>query len=187
MCTAEAASKGDHYSQSILKYAFHEVSRETLKEASSKFSDLAIFSLCIGFSEGSLVFGSASTACDFILIIDNLITDLRNSETRTDYFNAVKRSIIDSGIIIAGLTFSSLTKSGANKISTGITVKVGSSGRYYELGHRGAISSKEEFRKELIKDITSGYFGQDVIPNSPSIVQEAMKVYDAVKGTCNEK
>ena len=181
------ADSGDEYAKANLKYIFHEAGRETLKQASSKFNDMAIISLCLGCPEGTTVFGTAATVCDAVLAIDSLVTNLQNSKTKSDYLNAAKNFGIEGGIVIAGIAYSKFTGWGANKISNAINVKIGSTGRFYELGHSGAIKSKEGFRKLLMKDIASGFFGQEAIPNAPLIIQEAMKVYDAVKGSENEK
>ena len=182
-----ASDIGDKNAQARLKYVFHEAGRETLKQASSTLNDMSIVSLCVGFPEGTAVFGNAAAACDLALAIDDFVTDLRNSETRGDYLNSAKNFGTKGGLIIAGFAYGEVTKKGSEAISKAINVKIGSSGRFYELGHRGAIRSREGFRKLLMKDIASGYFGQEAIPNAPLIMQEAMKVYDAVKGSGNEK
>ncbi|MBB5218706.1 hypothetical protein HNP77_001075 [Treponema rectale] len=181
------ADSGDEFAKARLKYIFHEASKETLKQASSKLSDMAIISLCMGFPEGTTVFGNAAGACDLALAIDSLVTDLSNSKNMSDCLNAAKNFGTTGSVVIAAFAWGEVTKKSATAISNAINVKIGSTGRFYELGHRGSIKSREGFRKLLEKDIASGYFGQEIIPNAPLIVQEAMKVYDAIKETENEK
>ena len=65
-------------------------------------------------------------------------------------------------------------------------ITVGSTGRYYEVGRRGAIKTEEALRKLLVKDIADGYFGQSVIPNAPSIIDQAVKVYRKLTEEDNE-
>ena len=67
-----------------------------------------------------------------------------------------------------------------------IQITVGSTGRYYEVGRRGAIKTEEALRKLLVKDIADGYFGQSVIPNAPSIIDQAVKVYRKLTEEDNE-
>lgn len=63
---------------------------------------------------------------------------------------------------------------------------MGSTGRYYEVGRRGAIKTEEALRKLLVKDIADGYFGQSVIPNATSIIDQAVKVYRKLTEEDNE-
>lgn len=42
------------------------------------------------------------------------------------------------------------------------------------------------YRKLLAKDIADGYFGQSVIPNAPSIIDQAVKVYRKLTEEDNE-
>ncbi|MCR5080013.1 MAG: RHS repeat-associated core domain-containing protein [Treponema sp.] len=184
MCTAEAASKGDHYSQSILKYAFHEVSRETLKEISEKSGNLSLVFLSVGCPQEAAAFGWISVGADILLAADDFVTTLKN--TNGDYLYALKKLAIDSKPIIAGLIFSGSSKAIANGVVKSINITIGSTGRYYEIGHRGAIKSEEALIKILAKDISSGYFGQEIIPSAPAIIDEAVKVYRKLNRAENE-
>ena len=65
-------------------------------------------------------------------------------------------------------------------------ITIGTTGKYYEVGHRGAIKSEKALRKLLVKDIADGYFGQEVIPNSQDIIEQAVKIYKTLEGNENE-
>lgn len=45
-----------------------------------------------------------------------------------------------------------------------ISIHVGKTGRYYEIGRKGAIKTEAALRKLVTKDIASGYFGQNITP-----------------------
>ncbi len=87
----------------------------------------------------------------------------------------------------ASVIHSANQEKGENKegVAT-IQITVGSTGRYYEVGRRGAIKTEEALRKLLVKDIADGYFGQSVIPNAPSIIDQAVKVYRKLTEEDNE-
>lgn len=60
-------------------------------------------------------------------------------------------------------------------------ITVGSTGRYYEVGRRGAIKTEEALRKILAKDIASGYFGEYIIPEIASqIVNIAVEAFEVL-------
>ena len=62
-----------------------------------------------------------------------------------------------------------------------IQITVGSTGRYYEVGRRGAIKTEEALRKILAKDIASGYFGEYIIPEIASqIVNIAVEAFEVL-------
>ena len=169
------ADSGDKNAQAKLNYIFHEAGRESLKQASSTMSDMAIISLCMGCPEGTAVFGSMSTACDLLLAIDDFIT------------GNTKQGIKEGAVLIAGLAFSTGAEQGAKAISKGINITVGKTGKFYELGTRGAIKSEKALRKMIIKDIASGYFGTEIVPNANQIVDEAVKAYKIIQDTENVK
>ena len=184
MCTVDAAANGDPHAQKVLKYAFHEASREMLVEISEKSGYASLAFLAVGCPEGAAVFGAVSTAADGLLAVDNFITALKNSNG--DYSDAFKNLAKDGAPIVGGLVFSAGAKAVANGVSKSINITVGSTGRYYEIGHRGAIKSEKALRKIIAKDIASGYFGQEVVPNAPSIIDQAVKIYRKLNGIENE-
>ena len=168
------ASNGDEGAQVILNYVFHEASRELLSEISEKSGYASLAFLAVGCPEGAGVFGGISMAADAILAIDDWIQGNREQ--------AVKNGVV----IIAGLATPKILKTGVKAFSKSIQITIGSTGKYYEVGHRGAIKSEKALRKLLVKDIASGYFGQEVIPNAPDIIEQAVKVYNKMVGNVNE-
>ena len=153
------ADGGDKNAQAQLKYVFHEAGRETLKTASSTFNDMALISLCIGFPEGTSVFGAVSTASELILVID-------------DFLNGNKKKGFAEGVVVAvSWVVNHKTKKIAEKVA-GISVYVGNSGKYYEIGKRGAIKTKTALRKIIERDIASGYFGKEIAPVLASQIVE---------------
>lgn len=163
MCTVNAASNGNIHAQKQLKYSFHEVCRETLNEISEKSNYASLVLLVIGQPEGAAIFSSISTAADILLALD----DFNNR----NFGEAAKKG----GLIIAGYASPALLKKGTTALSKSIQITIGASGKYYELGK--SIKSEDALRKLLIKDIASGYFGQEIIPNTLFIVEEAVKIY----------
>ena len=168
------ADSGDQHAQARLKYVFHEVGRDLLGEISEKSNQASLVCLAIGLPEGSTVFGGISLLSDILLVIDDFV---HGNSTE-----AKKNGIV----IIVGKISSDLLEAGVIALSKSIRITVGSTGRYYEVGRRGAIKTEEALRKLLVKDIADGYFGQSVIPNVPSIIDQAVKVYRKLTEEDNE-
>ena len=168
------ADSGDQHAQARLKYVFHEVGRDLLGEISEKSNHASLVCLAIGLPEGSTVFGGISLLSDILLGIDDLS---HGNSTEAEKNVAV---------IIVGEISSDLLEAGVIALSKSIRITVGSTGRYYEVGRRGAIKTEEALRKLLVKDIADGYFGQSVIPNAPSIIDQAVKVYRKLTEEDNE-
>ena len=174
MRTVDAAANGDIHAQSQLKYAFYEVGREMLNEISEKSGYASLACLAVGQPEGSAIFGGISMAADGLLAFDDLLNG--------NYEEAGK----NGAILVAGIVTPKILKSGVKTFSKSIQITIGSTGRYYEMGHRGAINSEKDLRKNLAKDIADGYFGQEIIPNAPSIIDEAVKIYKKITEGENE-
>ena len=170
----ERADSGDQHAQARLKYVFHEVGRDLLGEISEKSNQASLVCLAIGLPEGSTVFGGISLLSDILLGIDDL-----SHGNFTEFFGNV-------AVIIVGEISSALLEAGVIALSKSIRITVGLTGRYYEVGRRGAIKTEEALRKLLVKDIADGYFGQSVIPNAPSIIDQAVKVYRKLTEEDNE-
>ena len=168
------ADSGDQHAQARLKYFFHEVGRDLLGEISEKSNQASLVCLAIGLPEGSTVFGGISLLSDILLVIDDFV---HGNSTE-----AKKNGIV----IIVGKISSDLLEAGVIALSKSIRITVGSTGRYYEVGRKGAIKTEEALRKLLVKDIADGYFGQSVIPNAPSIIDQAVKVYRKLTEEDNE-
>ena len=169
-----AADSGDRNAQARLEYVFHEAGRETLKQTSSTLNDMALVSLCIGFPEGAGVFGTAANVCDFALLLDDAFVNKSST---------VKK---DAVLFIAGIVYSKGAEFGTKTISKSINITIGKTGRFYELGHKGAIKSEKALRKQLLKDISSGYFGSAIIPSANSIIDETVKAYRKLTENENE-
>ena len=168
------ADSGDQHAQARLKYVFHEVGRDLLGEISEKSNQASLVCLAIGLPEGSTVFGGISLLSDILLVIDDFV---HGNSTEA------KKNV---AVIIVGEISSDLLEAGVIALSKSIRITVGSTGRYYEVGRRGAIKTEEALRKLLVKDIADGYFGQSVIPNAPSIIDQAVKVYRKLTEEDNE-
>ena len=130
--------------------------------------------MTIGQPEGTAFFSGVSTVAGALLAIDDLCQG-----NKKEAFN-------EGLIIIAGMASSKALKAGVKAFSKSINITVGSTGRYYEVGHRGAIKSEKALRKILAKDIADGYFGQEVIPNAPLIIEQAVKIYNKLMGDKDE-
>lgn len=168
------ASNGDEGAQVILNYVFHEASREVLSEISEKSGYVSVVCLAIGCPQGASFFGGISTTADVILALDDFLNG--NSAEAGKNF----------AVIIAGLVTPEFLKKGVKTFSKSIKITIGSTGKYYEIGHRGAIKSEKALRKLLAKDIADGYFGQAVIPNAPDIIEQTVKIYNKMVGNENE-
>ncbi len=166
MCTVDAAANGDEHAQALLKYAFHEASREMLYKVSDISGYASIAFLSIGFPEGAAVTGTISMIADGILTID-------------DFINGNYEEAITEGMI---LVMSFAASKGVEKIAqkvAGISIHVGKTGRYYEIGKRGGIKTAEALRKQIAKDIASGYFGQKIAPELASqITKQAVEAFN---------
>ena len=167
------ADSGDQHAQARLKYVFHEVGRDLLGEISEKSNQASLVCLAIGLPEGSTVFGGISLLSDILLVIDDIIS------------GNIQEGWNDFILIVAGFAVGKGVEKLTSRVAT-IQITVGSTGRYYEVGRRGAIKTEEALRKLLVKDIADGYFGQSVIPNAPSIIDQAVKVYRKLTEEDNE-
>ena len=168
------ASNGDEGAQVILNYVFHEASREVLSEISEKSGYVSLAFLAVGCPEGAGVFNGISMAADVILALDDWMQGNREQ--------AVKNGVV----IIVGFATPEFLKKGVKTFSKSIQITIGSTGKYYEIGQRGAIKSEKALRKLLAKDIADGYFGQEVIPNAPDIIEQTVKIYNKMVGNENE-
>ena len=163
------ADSGDQHAQARLKYVFHEVGRDLLGEISEKSNQASLVCLAIGLPEGSTVFGGISLLSDILLAIDDFV---HGNSTEAEKNVAV---------IIVGEISSALLEAGVIALSKSIRITVGSTGRYYEVGRRGAIKTEEALRKILAKDIASGYFGEYIIPEIASqIVNIAVEAFEVL-------
>lgn len=167
------ADSGDQHAQARLKYVFHEVGRDLLGEISEKSNQASLVCLAIGLPKGSTVFGGISLLSDILLVIDDIIS------------GNIQEGWNDFILIVAGFAVGKGVEKLTSRVAT-IQITVGSTGRYYEVGRRGAIKTEEALRKLLVKDIADGYFGQSVIPNAPSIIDQAVKVYRKLTEEDNE-
>lgn len=171
MCTVDAAANGDPHAQKVLKYAFHEASREMLVEISEKSGYASLAFLAVGCPEGAAVCGYISMGADAILAIDDII------------YGNFKEGLTEGVVLVASFSAGKATERLVGKIASGISVHVGKNGRYYEIGRKGAIKTESALRKLVLKDIASGYFGQNIAPELASqIVENAVKAFnEAVK------
>jgi len=169
----KSADEGDEFAKETLKYVFHEVGRETLKEISEVSGYASVVCLAIGQPEGAAFFSGISMATDGLLIIDDYI--------QGNHAEAKQETII----LIAGVISNETLKAGVKCFSKSIQITIGSTGRYYEIG-QNAVKSEKILRKLLAKDIADGYFGQQVIPNSKAIIEQAVKIYRKLEGKDNE-
>ena len=174
MVVMDAASKGDVSAQAQLKWAFHEASREILSEISEKSASASVVCLAIGCPQGASFLGGISMTADGVLLCD-------------DYLQGNHDELLKNGaIFVVGIISPFALKTGTKSISKSIQITIGTTGKYYEVGHRGAIKSEKALRKLLVKDIADGYFGQEVIPNSQDIIEQAVKIYKTLEGNENE-
>lgn len=88
--------------------------------------------------------------------------------------------------IVAGIVTPKIIEKGVTAYSKSIKITVGSTGRYYEIGHRGAIKSEKAVKKLLAKDIADGYFEENVIPKASSIIDQFVKAYNKLIGADDE-
>ncbi len=159
ICTVDAATKGDAHAQAHLKYAFHEAGREMLGEISEKSGYASLSFLAVGCPEGAGVFGAISMTADGILAVDDLI------------HGNIREGLSEGAILLASFTAGKGTEKIVQKIA-GISIHVGKTGRYYEIGKQGAIKTEAALRKLVVKDIASGYFGQNIAPELASQIVE---------------
>ena len=167
------ASNGDEGAQVILNYVFHEASREVLSEISEKSGYVSLAFLAVGCPEGAGVFNGISMAADGILALDDII------------HGNIREGWTEGTILVASFAAGKGVGKIVQKVA-GISIHVGKTGRYYEIGRKGAIKTEAALRKLLAKDIADGYFGQEVIPNAPDIIEQAVKVYNKMVGNENE-
>ncbi|MBO5690523.1 MAG: hypothetical protein J6R96_01545 [Spirochaetaceae bacterium] len=162
------ADSGDQHAQARLKYVFHEVGRDLLGEISEKSNQASLVCLAIGLPEGSTVFGGISLLSDILLVIDDIIS------------GNIQEGWNDFILIVAGFAVGKGVEKLTSRVAT-IQITVGSTGRYYEVGRRGAIKTEEALRKILAKDIASGYFGEYIIPEIASqIVNIAVEAFEVL-------
>ena len=128
------ADSGDQHAQARLKYVFHEVGRDLLGEISEKSNQASLVCLAIGLPEGSTVFGGISLLSDILLAIDDIIS------------GNIQEGWNDFILIGAGFAVGKGVEKLTSRVAT-IQITVGSTGRYYEVGRRGAIKTEEALRK----------------------------------------
>ena len=159
MCTVDAALNGDVHAQKQLKYAFHEAGREMLNEISEKSGYATLVFLAVGCPEGAAVFDVISMIADGILAVDDIIQ------------GNIREGLIEGAILVTSFAAGKGAEKIVQKVA-GISIHVGKTGRYYEIGKRGAIKTEKALRKLVAKDIASGYFGQNITPEVASQIVE---------------
>ena len=157
----KSADEGDEFAKETLKYVFHEVGRETLKEISEVSGYASVVCLAIGQPEGAAAFAWISTGADILLAFD----DFRQGNCT--------ESLKEGVIIVAGIITPVVIDKGVTSYSKSIKIIIGSTGRNYEISHM----SENALRKLLAKDIADGYFGENVIPNAPFIIEQTVNAY----------
>ena len=159
MCTVDAAANGNVHAQAQLKYAFYEAGREMLTEISEKSGYASLAFLAVGCPEGAGVFGVISMTADGILTVDDII------------HGNIREGLTEGAILVASFAAGKGAEKIVQKVA-GISIHVGKTGRYYEIGRKGAIKTEAALRKLVAKDIASGYFGQNIPPELASQIVE---------------
>ena len=158
-----SSDNGNEIAKQRVTYIFQSAGRQVLEEINSKSNDMTVIALAIGFPEGAAFFGTVANITETMMIADDFIS------------GSTDKAIVEAEVLIAGVVLSKSISYGVGKISSGIMITVGSDRRYYELGKE--ITNEKALRKLLLKDLTSGYFGNEILPNVQTIVDEAKKIY----------
>lgn len=124
------ADSGDEYAKAYLKYVFHEAGRDMLKEISEKSDYASLVFLAVGCPEGSSVFGAISMTADGILAVDDII------------HGNIKEGVTDGAILVASYIAGKGTEKLVQKIA-GISIYVGKTSRYYEIGKNVKTEASE--------------------------------------------
>ena len=95
---------------------------------------------------------------DGILAIDDII------------HGNIREGLTEGAILVASFADGKGGEKIVQKVA-GISIHVGKTGRYYEIGRKGAIKT-EALRKLVAKDIASDYFGQNITPEIASQIVE---------------
>ena len=170
--TIDRASNGDLSAQTNLKYAFHQAGRDVLNEISDKLGYGSLAFLAVGCPEGAVVSGCISMVSDGILAIDDLVN------------GNIKEGLTESAVLVASFAVGKGTEKVVSKVA-GISINVGKSGRYYEVGKRGAIKTETALKKLIAKDISKGYFGKNIAPELTSQIVE--KAVEGLKKVINDE
>lgn len=92
----------------------------------------------------------------------------------------IREGFTEGVILVASFAAGKGTEHLVGKVA-GISITVGKTGRYYEIGKRGAIKTESALRKIVAKNIASGYFGQEISPEIASqIVEKAAKGFKEI-------
>ena len=100
-----------------------------------------------------------SMTADGILAVDDII------------HGNIREGLSEGAILVASFAAGKGVEKGVGKIAS-ISIHVGTTGRQYEIGKRGAIKTEVALRKLVAKDIASGYFGQNITPEIASQIIE---------------
>ncbi len=163
------ASMGNKSAQNTLKFAFHQANQEMLQDISDKSGKASLVFLAIGCPEASGAFGTVSMVADTLMGIDNIFND-----------NG-KEGLSQLITVAASYGASKGVEQAVSRIAN-IQITVGKTGRYYEIGKRGAIKTEKALRKMVAKDIAKGYFGENIAPEMASqIVEQSVEAFKTIK------
>lgn len=163
------ASMGNKSAQNTLKFAFHQANQEMLQDISDKSGKASLVFLAISCPEASGAFGTVSMVADTLMGIDNIFND-----------NG-KEGLSQLITVAASYGASKGVEQAVSRIAN-IQITVGKTGRYNELGKRGAIKTEKALRKMVAKDIAKGYFGENIAPEMASqIVEQSVEAFKTIK------
>jgi RHS repeat-associated protein len=161
------ADNGDQSAKTLLGMMWHEAGRDTLKEISDGSSIATLAFLAFGVPEGAAVASGVGLVADGLLVLDDIISG--------NYGDA----IADGTILVAGI----IIKKQVGKLVEGVgnravSISVGKNGRYYELGRRGALNTKDALRALVAADIANGIFGNLAPEVASQLLKEANKAIE---------
>ena len=180
----DAASHGNKSAQNTLRYAFYQANKEILRDIGDESGNASLVFLAIGLPEVSAALGGINITSNIILGTDKAINGYINMDSKmlVEGTSEIATSVI--GILASEVAVKGITK----KVSSSVKVTIGKTGRYYEVGRRGALKSKKAIEKLVRKDIADGYFGQNIAPELASqIVDKAGEAALVVSGVKEKK
>lgn len=161
------ADGGDQAAKSCLGAMWHEANRDVLKQVSDGSSKATLLFLAVGAPEAAAVSSGVGLVADGLLVLDDIISG--------NYGDAM----VNGAILVAGVALNKAAGKIVNSVADrAIGISVGKNGRFYEIGRRGAMKTKDAFRALVAADIASGVFG-DLIPEvSEQVLEKALKAFD---------
>jgi RHS repeat-associated protein len=161
------ADSGDQAAKAYLGMVWHQAGRKILEQTSDHSSKATLVFLAVGAPEAAAVSSAVGSIADGLLMLDDILSE--------NYEDAFARG----AILVTGVVFDKVAGKALRSITDkAIGITVGKTGRFYEIGRRGAIETKDALRRLITADIAEGVFGQLSVEMAGQLLENSLKAFD---------